>query len=416
MDAFLIIAAVGSLCCITLGVYVLSQDREKLLNRLFFLMSISLAGFIFTANLCYTSETIEILVARYKISSFFCSSYYAINLHFNVIFTKHRLKFWHTVLLYLPVPIVIITTFTDQSLFSDFIRNGHIWNFIPAYKSFGFYFYLFYSMAYVFISIVLVEIYRRRTKLNKEKRQAKIINLAYLAPLISGTMFAFFLPLFNIYSFSQLGPNTFLIYFFAIFYSVFRFKFLNLAPTVMADEIIEHIGEMILLLDNDFNITMSNNKSIEMLGIGTENLKKKSFFDLIRNSEDIKDKINDCLKSKEKSLLHVINYKKENEDILTDTYISRIYDKFEDHTGFLVISRENKGRIQVQKAYKISEREFEVIELLLSGLSNKTIGERLGITERTVEAHCLHIYSKIGIKDRIELFGFANEFNLLPKK
>ncbi len=63
-----------------------------------------------------------------------------------------------------------------------------------------------------------------------------------------------------------------------------------------------------------------------------------------------------------------------------------------------------------------TDREFEVVDLLLAGLSNRTIGEQLGISERTVETHCVNIYSKVGIKNRIELFRFANEFSLLPSK
>ncbi len=416
MDSFLFLAAVGSLCCVVLGIYILWQDHSNPLNRLFFLMSISLAGFVFGSNTCYTADTLDILIARYKISSIFCSACYAFILHFNIVFTKHKLKKWQTILLYIPAPVVILTTFFDNSLFSNFVRNGDVWNFVPAYTSLGLYFYLTYSIGYVLLSILVIEIFRRRTSLNKEKLQAKIIILAYFAPVIAGTIFAFILPLFNIYGLSQLGPNTFLLYIFAVFYSVFRLKFLGLAPSVMADDIIEHIGEMILLLDTDFNILMSNNKSIEMLGIDPENLKKKNIFDIIRNDRDAKEKISGFLKSKAKNIFIRINYKNEDEDIPADTYISRIYDKFRDHTGFLVVSRENKGKSQVQKAYKISDREFEVIELLLAGLQNKEIGEKLNISERTVEAHCMHIYSKIDIKDRIDLFKFANEFNLLPKK
>lgn len=415
MDGYLIIAAAGSLCCLVLGTYVLSQDYGKALNRLFFMMSLSLAGFIFISNLCYTAENIEILLARYKISSFFFGSYFALNLHFNIVFTRHRLNYWQTVLLYLPAPVVIITTLTDQSLFANFIHNGNGWDFVPAYNSFGFYFYLVYVTAYMLISIILMELYRRRTRLNKERLQAKLINSAYCITMTFGSLFAFFFPLFDIYQLSQLGPNTYLIYYFAIFYSVTRLKFLNLTPSIMADEIIENIGEMILLLKNDWQIAMGNRNSLEVLKIVPESLGKMSFYDIVRNNEIIHNRLNGYLEGDEKSIFIRITYTNNGNDVLTDTYISKIYDRFKDLTGFLVISRENKGKRQIQTAYKITDREFEVIELILSGLSNKEIGEQLGITERTVEAHCLHIYNKTGTRNRLELFKFANEFNLLPK-
>lgn len=415
MDGYLIVAAAGSLCCIVLGIYVLSQDFRKTLNRMFFLMSLSLAGFIFISNICYAAESIEILLTRYKISSFFFGSYFALNLHFNVIFTRHRLNHWQTALLYLPAPVVVITTLTDQSLFANFIHNGNGWDFVPAYNSFGFYFYLVYVTIYMLISIILMELYRRRTRLKKERLQAKIINAAYCITMTFGSIFAFLFPYFDIYSLSQLGPNTYLIYYLAIFYSVFRLGFLNLTPSIMADEIIENIGEMILLLKNDWQIAMGNRNSLEVLGIVPESLSKMSFYDIVRDSETVHNRIDGYLAGDDKSVFIRITYTNNGNDVLTDTYISKIYDKFKDLTGFLVISRENKGKRQVQAAYKITDREFEVIELILSGLSNKEIGEQLGITERTVEAHCLHIYNKTGTRNRIELFKFANEFNLLPK-
>lgn len=415
MVGYLIVAAAGSLCCLILGIRVLFQDYSKLLNRLFFLMSISLAGFIFISNICYTADSIEILLTRYKISSFFFGTYFALNLHFNIVFTRHRLKPWQTVLLYLPAPVVIITTLTDQSLFANFVYNENTWNFEPAYNSFGFYFYLVYVTAYMFASIVLMELYRRRTHLNKERLQAKIINSAYFITMTFGSLFAFFFPLFDIYWLSQLGPNTYLIYYFAIFYSVFKLGFLNLSPSIMADEIIENIGEMILLLKNDGRIVMGNGKSLEMLGYDREGLCGISFCDIIQEREAFRNRLDGYVQGDEKSVFIRITYTNNGNDVLTDTYISKIYDKFKDLTGFLVISRENKGKRQIQTAYKITDREFEVIEQVLAGLSNKEIGEQLGISERTVEAHCLHIYNKTGTGNRIELFKFANAFNLLPK-
>jgi DNA-binding CsgD family transcriptional regulator len=415
MDIYLIIAVAGLLCCLVLGTYALTQDRGKTLNRLFFLMSLSLAGFIFSLNMCFSAESMEILLIRYKISSLFFSSYFALNLHFNIVFTRHRLKRWQTALLYLPVPVVILTTLTGRSLFANFTYTGYGWNFVPAYSSFHFYFFLAYVISYMILSIILMELYRRRTELNKGKQQAKIINTAYFITMILSAMCGFFFPLFNIYWLSQLGPNTYLIYYLAIFYSVFRLKFMNLTPSIMADEIIEHIGEMILLLGNDCRIIMGNSRSLELLKLHQEDLRNKSFFKIIRNRRGIKDKIRNYLKSNEKSMGIRVDYPANGNDILTDTYISRIYDKFNDLAGFLVISKENKGKPEIQKRYGITEREFDVIELLLSGLSNKLIGKQLDITVRTVESHCQHIYSKLGVKDRIELFTFAGEFNLLSK-
>jgi DNA-binding NarL/FixJ family response regulator len=48
----------------------------------------------------------------------------------------------------------------------------------------------------------------------------------------------------------------------------------------------------------------------------------------------------------------------------------------------------------------LTAREREVLELVRSGLANKQIARRLGITERTVKAHLTSVFSAIGVGDR----------------
>ena len=52
---------------------------------------------------------------------------------------------------------------------------------------------------------------------------------------------------------------------------------------------------------------------------------------------------------------------------------------------------------------KLSEREREILDVLLKGLSYKDIGDQLFISVNTVKTHTKSIYSKLGFKNRIEL-------------
>lgn len=107
----------------------------------------------------------------------------------------------------------------------------------------------------------------------------------------------------------------------------------------MTGVIIEHISEMILLLGSDGRIIMGNIRSPEILGIRPEELKGKYYFDVIRNSDAIHDRIAVYLKSEEKNLFIQIDYKNNDGGVSMATHFSKILDKFEDHSGFLVISR-----------------------------------------------------------------------------
>lgn len=52
---------------------------------------------------------------------------------------------------------------------------------------------------------------------------------------------------------------------------------------------------------------------------------------------------------------------------------------------------------------QLTEREREVLGLLAQGLSNRAIGERLGISERTVKTHVANLFDKFGVRTRLEL-------------
>lgn len=56
---------------------------------------------------------------------------------------------------------------------------------------------------------------------------------------------------------------------------------------------------------------------------------------------------------------------------------------------------------------RLSDREVQVLELLGSGLRTRDIGERLGISPKTVDAHRANIKDKLGIRDMNELIRFA---------
>ena len=62
---------------------------------------------------------------------------------------------------------------------------------------------------------------------------------------------------------------------------------------------------------------------------------------------------------------------------------------------------------------KLSPRELDVASLLAAGLSTKEVGERLGISHRTVEVHASNLYGKLEIKGRIDLVMHAAQLERL---
>jgi DNA-binding NarL/FixJ family response regulator len=57
----------------------------------------------------------------------------------------------------------------------------------------------------------------------------------------------------------------------------------------------------------------------------------------------------------------------------------------------------------------LTVREIEIVRIVVAGLRNKTIGERLSISEGTVKTHLHNIYEKLHVGSRSELVHYCNE-------
>ena len=64
-------------------------------------------------------------------------------------------------------------------------------------------------------------------------------------------------------------------------------------------------------------------------------------------------------------------------------------------------------------ASPLSRRESEVAKLVAAGMSNRRIGERLYLSERTVEGHVERIRNKLGVRSRIGVATWAVEHGLM---
>ena len=50
----------------------------------------------------------------------------------------------------------------------------------------------------------------------------------------------------------------------------------------------------------------------------------------------------------------------------------------------------------------LTAREREVLRLVVEGLANKQIAQRLGIGEKTIKTHVSRVLAKLGVEDRTQ--------------
>jgi predicted ATPase/DNA-binding CsgD family transcriptional regulator len=64
---------------------------------------------------------------------------------------------------------------------------------------------------------------------------------------------------------------------------------------------------------------------------------------------------------------------------------------------------------------RLSSRECEVARLIATGLTNRHIADHLVVSERTVDAHCRHIFDKLGVSSRAQVAAWAVASGLVAR-
>ncbi len=70
-------------------------------------------------------------------------------------------------------------------------------------------------------------------------------------------------------------------------------------------------------------------------------------------------------------------------------------------------------RQRPEVGFDLTDRELETLALVVQGLSNLEIADRLAISVRTVTFHLTNIFTKLGAKNRVEAVTIALEHHLV---
>jgi DNA-binding NarL/FixJ family response regulator len=71
-------------------------------------------------------------------------------------------------------------------------------------------------------------------------------------------------------------------------------------------------------------------------------------------------------------------------------------------------------RLQPRR-FGLTDREREVLVLVIAGKTNRQIAEQFSISEQTVKHHITHIFDKVGVYNRLELALFAIHHGLVRR-
>lgn len=133
------------------------------------------------------------------------------------------------------------------------------------------------------------------------------------------------------------------------------------------------------------------------------NLDKKSGFDILRDLKSKKTNFKTIILS---SYTNPI-YKKKALDQGAAAFLSKSIDS---KTLIEKISQISDGMWQDNEDYienPLTNREEEVLKEIVSGKTNSEIAKNLFISERTLYHYIENIYAKLGVENKVELYGKA---------
>lgn len=81
-------------------------------------------------------------------------------------------------------------------------------------------------------------------------------------------------------------------------------------------------------------------------------------------------------------------------------------------TGLLANALRNENSTPDANRVNLTDREREILTLIASGMSNKLIARKLGISDGTVKVHVKHLLRKLNLNSRLEAAVWAHENGL----
>lgn len=402
MNCLSFFATIALAISIVEGFYILCRDFKSEANRLFFFICLSISIWLFGGAFGYSASTREDAFFWLKVTSPGFIFMHAFVLHFAIRYTdiiRSRLVY----LLYLPSLIFLYISLSDHLVFSDIYRSGNYWVMVPDYRSASFYLFMFNYLSYYCMSLLLLYIKIKKTASARVRGQSRVIMAALVITIASYNLEPFLAPLlFNYNTYGQ-APVYSIVWVSLIWYAMNKYRFLGVYEEYLPFDFIDSLGDMVVITDSDKKIVRINRVLEEKIEPSDTGLSLETIF----VEHELMNRMLDS--ESEKSLSDIIlNIKVPgDESRVARVSISIFRDRFGDTVGYIIAAREVFEAFSFLEKRGITKREYQLIQLVVAGNTNRQIADALNISLRTVETHITSIYSKLGLERRSELINFS---------
>ena len=298
MNFFATLYFLCGIAYVVIGIFALLSNSKNKLNKIFFIICMNFAAWAFMFALMNRSTDAKAANTFFIYSTFCWSIGNCLLLQFIIILTgKGRLfnKPYKYFIFYLPAIFSIFLYFFQPQTTDDFVKTNLGWVVLLA-KDRGFIwtnFYNLYYFTYMIAVIFFLIIWWKGSRIIREKKQARLILITLFIAVIAGGITDIILPALDIIVIPSVGIILVIIPIVGIWYSIKRYKLMDLNPENFALEVLKIMNEGLVIVDHKGIIKDINNGALKLLGYEKHQLENKLASSFLPETTDLV-KIKNC--------------------------------------------------------------------------------------------------------------------------
>ncbi|TVR67667.1 MAG: helix-turn-helix transcriptional regulator [Spirochaetaceae bacterium] len=256
----------------------------------------------------------------------------------------------------------------------------------------------------------------RFTLTTRERKLYRILGASVVALILAATLEVLVAPLlFGIPSQGNVLGFKFL-WLLGVAFVVDRFRYLT-APADLDEIALSHLpGNAVIVLDREQKVHSANGEAGRLLALPEDHGGQWELRSLLPGNVELHREIAALADHGHDSVSCVIALARNGSTpTLLDVRVSLLRDASGNHLGYLLLGSGFEGIRNIELVGRLSRREIEIVQEVIQGHRNGEIAARLFISERTVKTHLTHIFSKLGVESRLELYTLLKDANVVSQ-